>query len=174
MTKSASKQSIEAEEKIRNLAVELEATMLNFKEKLRQLDNESSQKIQLLQNQIVEYKQNIEDLKRQLMDVKEKNESFDQSLAAEKNSSSLNVSNTSNSSTGKDGNSVRLTRHKSFDLSNNFILRQVEVTYDFYDLIQSIIKNSWYFLYRLVLFEFFEIKVNQLQARLKKNSFKFR
>ncbi len=132
MVKTSLKQSSKAEETIQNLRIELEAVTLNFKEKIRQFDTESSQKFQELQSQIVEYKQSIDDVNKQLAQVKEKNVQLEQSLAAEKNQSnnagSLNVSVTSNSSNSKEGNLPRSTPQKSFDLSNNFILRQVEVS----------------------------------------------
>jgi hypothetical protein len=132
MVKSSLKQSSKAEETIQNLRIELEAVTLNFKEKIRQFDTESSQKFQELQSQIVEYKQGIDDVNKQLAEVKEKNVQLEQSLAAEKNQSnnagSLNVSVASNSSNSKEENLPRSTPQKSFDLSNNFILRQVEVS----------------------------------------------
>ncbi len=132
MVKTSLKQSSKAEETIQNLRIELEAVTLNFKEKIRQFDTESSQKFQELQSQIVEYKQSIDDVNKQLAEVKEKNVQLEQSLAAEKNQSnnagSLNVSVASNSSNSKEENLPRSTPQKSFDLSNNFILRQVEVS----------------------------------------------
>lgn len=112
----------ESEEIIRNLEIEKEAQSLNFKEKLRQLNSQNSQAISELQNQILESKQEIDRLNRLINEFKEK---ANNSLQANEKNSPLDVSNTSSSSQ-KDSLLARLTPQKSIDLTNNFILRQVE------------------------------------------------
>ena len=118
--------SDESEEIIRSLRLENEAISLNCKEKLKVLTSQNSQSISLLQNQLIESKQEIDSLNKQINELREK------ILELEMNAknSPLNV-NVSMSSSRKDSSPqlARITPQKSIDLTNNFILRQVEVRY---------------------------------------------
>lgn len=109
----------ESEEIIRNLKLEIEAISLNSKEKLKALKSQNSQSISLFQNQIIESKQEISSLHIQIKDLKEKK--IELEINAKNLPLDINVSNKESSPQLR-----RINSQNSIDLTNNFILRQVE------------------------------------------------
>lgn len=122
MKKQHSTKTDQTSELIRNLEVEKEAQLQNFKEKLKQLNSAHTQSVAELQNKVIDSKQEVEMLYRQVNELKEKNTSLE-----------MNVKNKSPTSSPLNSTGVAVFRQnsvtpqKSVDLSNNFILRQVEV-----------------------------------------------
>lgn len=125
MKKQNSAITDQTSELIRNLEVEKEAQLQNFKEKLKQLNSAHTQSVAELQNKVIDSKQEVDMLYRQVNELREKNTSLEMNVTNKSPSTSSPLNSTTVTSAVSRQNS--LTPQKSVDLSNNFILRQVEV-----------------------------------------------